>query len=124
MNYISPKYMVVSSTSGNSVEFKKGIPTYAPPGMHEEIIAAGIRAETEVAEPEPVDGPVEPKGREERKEALHAAFKKVSLRNSRDDFNAVGIPHTAVLARELGWSVNAKERDAAWSVWQQEGVTA
>lgn len=124
MKYIAPKDVNLASTCGLSIELKKGIATLCPPDMHDDLLAAGCVPETDMPEPEAVNGVAEPRSKDERKNALHAAFMKISLRNERDEFNAVGVPHTAVLARELGWSVNAKERDAAWSVWQQEGATA
>jgi hypothetical protein len=121
MKYIAPRNMTVSSISGRSVEFKRGEPTYAPPQMHAELIERGIvPAEAMPEEPE-VPGVKEPTLLQEREAALFAAFEKIALRGKRTDFTAVGIPHNAVLVKELGWNdLNAKERDAAWAKWQLE----
>lgn len=124
MKYISTKNIVISSVFGSSVEFLKGVPTYAPPAMHDEIIAAGVRAESELPEAAPVEGVVEPRTKDERLAAIYGAFKKITLRNTRDDFTANGTPHATAVARELGWSLSNKERDAAWPTWQQEGAAA
>ena len=122
MHYIAPRDMTVASRSGRSVEFVKHEPTYAPPQMHAELIAHGIVPAEEV--PEVVVAPgTEPFVAAEREAALFAAIEKIVTRGKRGDFAGTGAPHTAVLARELGWSaLDAKERDAAWAKFQILGV--
>ena len=115
--------MTVASVSGRSVAFEKGVPTYCPPQMHAELIALGCVPETEVEEPE-VSGPVEPTVSSEREAALFEVFEKIVLRGKREEFTAVGIPHGAVIAKELGWSVGNKERDAAWRKFNLEKAEA
>jgi len=113
--------MTVASLSGRSVEFKKGVPTLAPPQMHAELIAKGVVPETESEEPVEVNPDQGPQIPYEREEALFAAFEKLAKRNKRGDFTAGGAPHAAVLAKELGWTdVDVKERDAAWTKFQQK----
>jgi len=120
MNYIAPRNMTVSSVSGRSVEFVKGEPTYAPPQMHAELIARGIVPAEEIPEPV-VNTNAEPTVPTEREAALNAAFEKIILRGKRGDFAGTGVPHAAVLAKQLGWSaVDAKERDAAWQKFQAD----
>ena len=123
MEYIAPRKMTVSSISGRSVAFEKGVPTYCPPQMHAELIALGVVPAEEIPEPEEASGPKEPMVPAEREAALFAAFKTVVLRGKREEFTAFGIPHLSVLAKELGWSVAAKERDATWVKFQQEQET-
>lgn len=118
MNYIAPRNMTVSSTSGRSVEFVKGEPVFAPPQMHAELIAVGIVPAEEIPEPV-VSTSNEPVVAAEREAALFAAFEAVVLRGKRGDFTGTGVPHAAVLTKELGWSaIDAKERDAAWAKFQ------
>lgn len=118
MNYIAPRDMTVSSRSGRSVEFVKHEPTYAPPQMHAELIAHGIVPAEEVEEVVVAPG-TEPSVAAEREAALIAAIEKVVTRAKRGDFAGTGAPHSAVLARELGWAaLDAKERDAAWAKFQ------
>ena len=117
MNYIAPRNMFVNSTCGRSVRFKKGIPTYAPPQMHKDLIANGIVPETEIEEVEPSEKK-EPVVPTEREAAMMAAFDKIVLRGRREDFMANGMPHNKVVARELNWGeMHAKERDAVWQKW-------
>ncbi len=120
MRYISNRNLTVASTCGLSVELKKGEPTLCPPGMHDELLALGCLPEESLPEPEPGSAPTAPTDLIGRYEALCRAFETVVLRNERTDFNATGMPHPAVLAKELGYTVSAKERDAAWTKWQNE----
>lgn len=124
MHYTSHRNLTVASLCGLSIELKKGEPTLCPPGMHDELLALGCIPEEATPEPEPGAAPVAPTNQQDRYNALCQAFKVVALRNERTDFNAVGVPHAAVLAKELGYSVNAKERDAAWTKWQNETAPA
>lgn len=115
--------MTVASVSGRSVRFTKGVPTYAPSQMHAELIAVGIVPAEEIPEVETSE-PVEPTTPAAREAALFAVFEKLVLRNKREEFTAVGVPHNAVLAKELGWSVHNKERDAAWNKFSLERAEA
>lgn len=118
MKYIAPADMTVTSTSGRSVEFKKGEPTYCPPQMHAELISRGVVPAEEIprAEPKPGSEPSDPVAREA---ALFAAFETMILADKREDFTGTGMPHAKALATVLGWtSVDAKERDIAWTKFQ------
>jgi hypothetical protein len=120
MNYIAPRKMTVSSKSGRSAEFEKGVPTYAPPQMHAELIALGIVPEEEIPEPEDDGTPKAPTIPGEREAAVYAVFEKLILRAKRGDFAGTGAPHAAVLAKELGWDLDAKERDVLWQKFQTD----
>ena len=120
MNYIAPRNMTVASRSGRSVEFKKGEPTYAPDQMHAELIAVGIVPAEEIPEPEDDGGVKEPTVPSEREAEVFAAFEKLILRAKRGDFAGTGAPHAAVLAKELGWSIDGKERDVLWQKFQAD----
>lgn len=123
MDYIAPRKMTVTSLSGRSVEFEKGVPRYCPPQMHAELISVGIVPAEEIPEPEDDGGVKEPTVSSEREAALFAAFRKITLRAKRNDFTGTGVPHSAVLVKELGWSaLDAKERDAAWQKFQTEAA--
>ena len=120
MKYIAPRNLTLASVCGLSIELIKGKPTLCPPGMHEELLALGCVPETPLPEPADDAKPTKPMTPNDRYVALTKAFEVISLRNERTEFNAVGVPHAAVLAKELGWNVDAKERDASWAKWQHE----
>ena len=120
MDYIAPRNMTVSSVSGRSVTFEKGVPKFAPPNMHAELIAVGIVPTEEIPEPPHVEGPVEPRDPVERIKAINAAFEQIALRNERTDFTANGNPHGAVVAKVLGCSLGGKELNAAWQKFSLE----
>lgn len=115
MDYIAPRDITVVSTCGRSVILKKGVPTYCPPQMHKDLISMGVVPAQELPEPALSDGPGEPVTQDDREQALFAAFEKIILRGRREDFSATGVPHSAVLAQQLGWgSISVKERDTTW----------
>lgn len=120
--YISQRNITVASLCGRSVEFKKGEPTLAPPQMHAELLAMGIVPVEGIMDDEPETSEVaEPSVAEDREKALFDVFEKLVLRERREDFMASGTPHSAVLAKELGWkTIHAKERDAVWAKWTLE----
>lgn len=118
MKFAMPRNRTIVSLCGLSIEFKKGELTYVPPAMYAEVIAVGGVPENEIEEDELPPAPATPAELIEREAKMFSAFEAIVLRGNRDDFTAGGVPHNSVLARELGWSVQAKERDAAWVKFQ------
>ena len=118
MKYVSHRDITVASVYGVSREFKKGVALDCPPLMHAELLAAGVLPVEEMVEPEVVEGTTEPVAPESRLKELFAAFEKMALRSKRGDFSGSGVPNLAVVSEELGWKVEAKERDSAWAKFQ------
>lgn len=115
MNFVMHRNRTIASKTGHSVEFVKGQLTHVPPCMHDEVMAAGAVPEYEIEEPEAnPNAKIVPSDPGERQAAMFAAFDTLVLRKSRDDFTAGGSPHLKALALELGWPVDAKEREVAW----------
>lgn len=120
MKYVAPRKMTVVSTSGRSVWFEKGVPTYCPPQMHAELIGQGI-VPAEAIEEDEEQAKQPAMSDAERAEAIQKAYDAISARNTREDFTGTGAPHTRVVARELGLeSFDAKERDATWAKYQAD----
>lgn len=120
MLFISNRDITISSTTGHSIEFKKGEPTNAPAIMYAELLTQGI-VPTEPVEEAPVEeGTVAPQDPAQLKAAVFAAFEKIALKNDRNDFTAAGAPHLSTMSKVLGWNVNAKERDNLFAAWNLE----
>lgn len=115
MKFVLHRNKVIASVMGLAIEFEKSVPTFVPPFMYQEVIAAGGVPESELTEDElRVGNPNEVLDPVERKAALMKAFEVIVLRNVREEFTAGGTPHNTIMAKELGWTVSAKERDVAW----------
>lgn len=123
MKFVMHRDKTVASNMGLSINFVKGEPQQVPPYMYKEVIANGGVPEDELTDEELNTGnPNEPREASDRKAALFAAFDQIILRNEREEFTAGGTPNTSVLTRELGWTVNAKERDIAWQEFKVKGA--
>lgn len=114
MKFMMHRDKTIASTCGISVEFKKGELHLVPPAMYTEVLAAGGVPESEIPEDEMPGAPTSPTAAADREAAIFKAFEAILLKNEREEFTAGGMPHNAVLSRAVGWSVMAKERDAAW----------
>lgn len=114
MNFVLNRNRVVASVHGHAIRFEKGVPTHVPPECYQEIIAIGGVPETEIEEPV-VPENTRPSDPFAMKKAVFKVFEDIKLRNQREDFTAGGLPHPKALERELGWKVDAKERDALWA---------
>jgi hypothetical protein len=114
MKFVMNRNRTIASTCGLSIEFKKGELHLVPPAMYAEVIAAGGVPENELAEDELPPGPATPEALAQREAEMFAAFEKLVLRNNHLEFTAGGVPHSTAMAKELGWPIQAKERDAAW----------
>lgn len=111
MHFILNRDLVLASTSGHCVEFKKDQPTFVPPPMWTEVQKLGAEPTEDI----PVDplAPVSkaPEEQSERDEAIREAILALTLKNQREDFGAGGRPHLKPLSDFVGWTVSAKERD-------------
>lgn len=114
MKFTLHRNRTVISTCGLSVEFKKGEPVLVAPAMYAEVIAIGAIPEDEIPEDEMPKGKPTPEQLAEREAQMFGAFKKIVAGAVREDFTSDGTPSNVALSRELGWSAQAKERDAAW----------
>lgn len=126
MNFVTLRDIVHASKLGHSVEFKKGVPTYVPPALHNEVMAIGAVPEDEAdlqslvaaqdQKKEAINEPTEPT---ERKAAVFAAFEKIVLGGKREDFTSGGAPHGKAITEITGWPLPSKERDQLWPEFQQ-----
>lgn len=119
MKFVMHRNRTIVSTSGHAIEFVKGELTHVPPAMYEQVMAAGGVPEEEIDLDPPKEGEViEPADPVTRQKEIFKAMEKVTLRGKREEFTASGAPHAKVLSTELGWTVQNKERDQAWTAFQ------
>lgn len=118
MKFTMPRDRVVVSTLGHSIEFKKGVATPVPPALYDIVQQHGAVPEEELPEDTKPQSKV-PTDPAERSSQIQTAIELLVLRKQREDFTAGGAPHAKVLSAELGWTVDATERDAEWTKFQQ-----
>lgn len=113
MEFVLNRDKILSSTLGHTIEFKKGVKTHVPKELW--AAAQGIGAipaeelpeETKPESKEPLD-PIE------RKAVIFKTFESLVLGAKREDFTGNGAPHAKALLREMGFSIDNKERDILW----------
>ena len=117
--FVMNRDLVHVSKLGASVEFKKGEPTFVPKMLHPEMEALGAElVEGESEESDDVNDHAKPTKKADRIAAMNEAFERIALRADKTELTANGVPHTAVLRKELGWAVDGKERDDAWAAFK------
>lgn len=113
MKFSMNRDRVVETTKGHVIAFKKGVPTFVPYACYDEVQAAGAVPEEELRE-DPAKAVAEPQGGD-RDALIAAAIEEIVLKNAREDFTAAGVPHAKVISHKVGFTVDAHERDAAWT---------
>lgn len=118
MNFTMQRDRIVVSMSGRAIEFIKGVPTHVPQQCWAEVQAQGAVPEEDIPEPDK-KGAEAPQGAE-RAAAIAKAIEHMVLRGERNDFTASGAPQAGALSLECGFTVDAKERDEAWTLAQND----
>lgn len=114
MNFVTLRDRTLTSKLGHVIDFKKGEPTYVPPEVWDEAIAIGATPEDELPEEDKTNS-TEPNDPVERKAAIQAAFQAIVERGAREDFAASGAPSGKAVNKQLGWTVESRERLEAWN---------
>lgn len=117
MKFTMYRNRTIATSRGHVIEFVKGVATHVPAECYDEVIAAGAIPEDELPDNEVAEN-AEPNDPAERRAALFAAFDKIVLKGSRDDFAASGAPNAKALNNLLGWPVEAKERVTTWNEYK------
>jgi hypothetical protein len=126
--FVSPRTVVVRSTSGASIGFEKGRPTHVPRHMHSIVMEKGILPcdkDGKAIDPDeapPVDAEVKilvaPEDPADRQAAIIKAIQAVLGRNDAHDFTAGGTPHEKAVSTVLGWRVDQKEVKTAFQKYR------
>jgi hypothetical protein len=118
MNFTLNRDLVVPSTLGHSIEFKKGKPVHVPRAMRSAVLAVGAVPEEEIVEDDAVEQKAAPET-DERRELILSAFDQLVLTNKREDFTGNGVPTAGAIAALTGFKVDSKERDTLWAEFQR-----
>lgn len=107
MQFTSPRKVVLAAL-GHVVAFEKGETHNLPVALHQVALEQGLEpAEAVVREQKPDDSA--------RIEAIKAAMLQIAERNSRDDFDAGGIPKVRAIEALAGHKpASNDERLALW----------
>lgn len=119
MNFVMHRDRVVPTRLGRAYGFEKGVPLHVPPECWADVQAAGAVPEDELPDDSETKSDV-PQG-PERAKKIQDAIKAMVLRGQRNDFTASGAPNAGVLSANLGFVVDAKERDTVWAAAQNDG---
>lgn len=123
--FVLQRDRVIRTTTGHSIEFKKGVPVYVPPGAVRAAMDAGavpiaddfVGGEDEDARPVMSAEAVDPVA---RKAKILEVLDTVVKRNDRDDFSAAGKPHVKAISELAGFKVDKKELELAWAEYMNQ----
>lgn len=118
MKFALHRDLVLPTTVGHTIEFKKGVLIHVPLEAHKEVIAVGAVPEHELPEAA-VSNSREPKDPVEREKALMIAFEYIHTENRRDDFAGNGMPSANAILEHAGFRIEPKERDMLWTKFLQ-----
>ena len=108
------------STTGHTIQFRKGEPVYVPAVCRAEAIGIGAQptdGNTDILEDEKV---IIELTAEERNEQLIKAFKILQERNGRGDFTGQGLPSIPALKKLVEFEPDKKEVETLWTAFKEE----
>lgn len=114
---------------GHTINFEKGKPTYVPPPCIKDAIEIGAIPTEGSYDIIPADAEVaEDLSNDQRASRMFDAFEKMTLRTgteeTREDFNAQGLPNIKALAKLAGFTPTTKERNEVFQRWREEKAAA
>jgi len=113
---VTNRNITITSKSGSSIKFERGVPTHVPDQAIEDCMAAGaVPAEGEVvkAHKSPALEVAAPTGVERKQRILDAIDQMVML-NERGTFNANGTPKQPQLEKIVGFVIDTREVETLW----------
>lgn len=118
MDFTLNRNKVVTSLSGHSIRFEKGVPTHVPRDMHRDVLAIGAVASEDIGEGDDLPKRGEEPTGDERSLVVQKAMREMLARAKRGDFSANNIPNIKQLSLLVGFQVDARERDTEWEAVQ------
>ena len=121
MKFVMNRNVTIASTTGHSVVFVKGEPTYVPPAMHKEVAGQGaVPIDGEVSFEEIVIEDNTPTNADERAEMIKLVLADMKERNVSEEFTAAGSPKVKVVSGLTGFPVEAAEITDLWNALKGE----
>jgi hypothetical protein len=117
MKFTLNRNHVLQSVLGHSIAFKKGEPTHVPSDLWDAALGIGAQPEDEMPEAMAEDTK-EPLDLKQRKAAIFAGFDAMVAANKRESFMGTGAPHIKAIAAQIGFVVDANERDTLWQEYK------
>ena len=112
----------VRTNMGHVLHFKKGVPKYVPPEVRELMAEHAIMpVEGDIPVKEEVKIVEAPQG-DDRREKIFQAVQMIADMQESDDFTGGGMPKIEAISRVAGFTVDGREREAAWTRHLQEAA--
>lgn len=114
---------ILTGTSGHTIRFMKGVPTFVVPQMVEAALGIGAESADEVSKDE-VDEQLASKEAKPKPEVLQGEARRgkikevlenIAARNDKDDFTAANRPKLESVKAQLEFNVDRKEVDTIWN---------
>jgi hypothetical protein len=119
--YVVNRNLVVATTKGHRLVFKKDVPLFVPAICIPDVVAAGCTpadgSEPKLPERPDTGEPAEALDPTRRREALLDGVKKLVAKNDPDDFGADNAPTAKALSAVVKFKVDVKERNVVWQLY-------
>jgi hypothetical protein len=119
--YTLNRNYLLHTTTGNSIQFLKGKPTFVPKPCARDAVSIGAELvegdKVDILEDEVEIIHISP---EERVAKMKDAFRIMQDRDERGDFTGTGVPNLGALEKLTGFMSDAKERNTVWEGYLTE----
>lgn len=124
--YVSQRDVTITSTSGHTIHFPKGVPKAVPSDLRRACLEAGVLpAEntdlTDLGGRVPSARNEVPLSMSERDDLIREAIAEMLSTRKRGDFTAAGLPRVDQMAKLTGFEVSPADRDRLWLELRQGG---
>lgn len=119
---MSSRTFTLSTLKGHTIKFYKGISKNVPNIILEDCTAVGVMPVDDQDLPSAEASSVLPKASvgAERVAEIREVINALVERNSRDDFNASGMPNINIINNALGYNIDHGELSKIWGVIRKE----
>lgn len=117
--YVSQRDVTITSTSGHTIHFPKGVPKAVPSDLRRACLEAGVLPATDTDLSDlggrvPTTRPEAPMSPSERDDLIREAIGEMLSTRKRGDFTAAGLPRVDQISKLTGFEVSPADRDRLW----------